>query len=79
MKTPQELKCIRLMNAELFEDEPHCNISLLSKHLFDVCGAPYKCVPETLGINCNQIPELLCRRTNHTGNFGKYSCQQNYS
>lgn len=42
MKTPQELKCIRLMNAELFEDQPHCNISLLSKHLFDVCGAPYK-------------------------------------
>lgn len=42
MKTPQELKCIRLMNAELFEDEPQYNISLLSKHLFDVCGTPYK-------------------------------------
>ena len=28
------------MNADLFEDEPQCNISLLSAHLFDVCGAP---------------------------------------
>lgn len=28
------------MNADLFEDEPQCNISLLSTHLFDVCGAP---------------------------------------
>lgn len=28
------------MNADLFEDEPQCNISLLSTHLFDVRGAP---------------------------------------
>lgn len=35
-----EIKCIHLMNADLFEGEPQCNISLLSTHLFDVCGAP---------------------------------------
>lgn len=38
--TLREIKCIHLMNADRFEDEPQCNISLLSTRLFDVCGAP---------------------------------------
>lgn len=39
MNTHQEIECIHLMNSELFEGEPPSNISLLSKHLFDVCCA----------------------------------------
>ena len=54
---PLGKKGIHWMNAELFEDQPQCNISPLPKHLFDVWR-----VPQT---EINQITVLLILTHSH--------------